>query len=57
MIDLLKQYIDNELPPQVKEKLEKADYFKTCVEIHSTIMNLKTTIENKTIGIKIRGQK
>ena len=57
MIDILKQYTDNELPPQVKEKLEKADTFKTCLEVHSTIMNLKTTIENKTIGIKIRGQK
>lgn len=57
MIDLLKQYTDNELPPQVKEKLEKADTFKTCLEIHSTIINLKTTIEKENIGIKIRGQK
>lgn len=55
MIDILKQYTDNELPPLVKEKLEKADTLKTCLEIHLTIMNLKTTIENKTIGIKIRG--
>jgi hypothetical protein len=57
MIDLLKQYTDNELPPQVKKKLEKADTFKTCLEIHSVIMDLKNTIEKYSIGIKIRGQK
>ena len=57
MKNIYEMYTDNELPPQVKEKLEKADTFKTCLEVHSTIMNLKTTIENKTIGIKIKGQK
>ena len=57
MKNIYEMYTDNELPPQVKEKLEKADTFKTCLEVHSTIMNLKTTIEKETIGIKIRGQK
>ncbi len=57
MKNIYEMYKDNELPSQVKEKLEKADNFKTCLEVHSTIMNLKTTIENETIGIKIRGQK
>ena len=56
MKNIYEMYTDNELPPQVKEKLEKADTFKTCLEVHSTIMNLKTTIEKETIGIKIRGQ-
>jgi len=56
MIDILKQYKDNELPEQVKEKLEKADTFKTCLEIHSVIMNLKNTLEKYPIGIKIKKQ-
>jgi hypothetical protein len=57
MKHILEQYKDNELPEQVKKKLEKADTFKTCLEIHSVIMDLKNTIEKYPIGIKIRGQK
>jgi hypothetical protein len=57
MKHILETYKDNQLPEQVKEKLEKADTFKTCLEIHSVIMNLKNTLEKYPIGIKIRGQK
>ena len=56
MIDLLKQYTDNELPPQVKEKLEKADTFQNLFGNTFNNNNLKTTIENETIGINKRGK-
>ena len=53
MIDILKQYTDNELPPQVKEKLEKAETFQSLLHLHS---QLKKINKDWKIGIEIKKQ-
>ena len=53
MKNIYEMYTDNELPPQVKEKLEKADTFKTCLEVHS---QLKKINKDWKIGIEIKKQ-
>lgn len=54
MKHIFEMYKDNELPEQVKEKLEKADNFQNLLHLHS---QLKKISKDWEVGIKIRGQK
>ena len=54
MKHILETYKDKELPEQVKEKLEKAETFKSLLHLHSQLKKIK---KDWKIGIKIRGQK
>ena len=53
MKHILETYKDNQLPEQVKEKLEKADNFKSLLQVHSQIKKINKDWE---IGIKIKKQ-
>ena len=53
MKHILESYKDNQLPEQVKEKLEKAITFKNLLNLHS---QLKKISKDWEIGIKIKGQ-
>ena len=53
MKHILETYKDNELPEQVKEKLEKAENFKSLLHLHS---QLKKISKDWEIGIKIKKQ-
>ena len=54
MKHILETYKENELPEQVKGKLEKAENFQNLLHLHSQLKNINKDWE---IGIKIRGQK
>jgi osmotically-inducible protein OsmY len=53
MKHILEQYKDNQITEQVKEKLEKADNFKSLLQVHSQIKKINKDWE---IGIKIKKQ-
>ena len=53
MKHILETYKDNELPAQVKEKLEKAENFKSLLHLHS---QLKKISKDWKIGIEIKKQ-
>ena len=53
MKHILESYKDNQLPEQVKEKIEKADNFKNLLDLHS---QLKKISKDWKIGIKIKKQ-
>jgi len=50
---ILESYKEKELPEQVKEKLEKADTFKSLLQVHSQIKKIN---KDWKIGIKIKKQ-
>ncbi len=54
MKHILETYKDNELPEQVKGKLENTSNFKDLLQVHSQLKKINKDWE---IGIKIRGQK
>ena len=53
MKHILESYKDNQLPEQVKEKLEKAINFKSFLHLHS---QLKKISKDWEIGIEIKRQ-
>ena len=53
MKHILESYKDNQLPEQVKEKLENADIFQSLLHLHSQI---KIISKDWEIGIKIKMQ-
>lgn len=53
MKHILETYKDNELPEQVKGKLEKAETFKILLHFHS---QLKKINKDWKIGIEIKKQ-
>ena len=53
MKNIYEMYTDNELPEQVKGKLEKAETFKSLLHLHSQLKKIKKDWE---IGIEIKKQ-
>jgi hypothetical protein len=53
MKHILETYKDNQIPEQTKEKLEKADNFKSLLQVHSQIKKINKDWE---IGIEIKKQ-
>lgn len=53
MKNVYEMYKDNELPEQVKEKLEKAETFKSLLHLHS---QLKKINKDWKVGIEIKKQ-
>ena len=53
MKHILETYKDKELTEQVKEKLEKAENFKSLLHLHSQLKKIKKDWE---IGIEIKKQ-
>lgn len=53
MKNIYEMYIDNELPEQAKEKIEKAETFKSLMHLHSQIKIINKYWE---IGIEIKKQ-
>jgi len=53
MKHILETYKDKELSEQAKEKLEKADTFKACLQVH---LQIKKINKDWKIGIEIKKQ-
>ena len=53
MKHILETYKDNQLPEQVKEKLENADAFQSLLQVHSQIKKIN---KDWKIGIEIKKQ-
>lgn len=53
MKNILETYKDNQLPEQVKGKIEKAETFQSLLQLHSQLKKINKDWE---IGIKIKGQ-
>ena len=53
MKHILETYKNNELPEQVKEKLENAENFKSLLQLHSQLKKINKDWE---IGIEIKKQ-
>ena len=53
MKNIYEMYKDNELPEQVKGKLEKAETFQSLLDLHSQIKKINKDWE---IGIEIKKQ-
>ena len=53
MKHILETYKDNELPEQVKGKLEKAETFQSLLHLHSQLKKINKDWE---IGIEIKKQ-
>ena len=53
MKHILETYKNNELPEQVKEKIEKAETFKDLLHLHSQIKKIN---KDWKIGIEIKKQ-
>ena len=53
MKNIYEMYADKQLPEQVKEKLEKAETFKSLLHLHSQLKKINRDWE---IGIEIKKQ-
>ena len=53
MKHILETYKDNQLPEQVKGKLEKAEIFRNLLQLHSQLKKINKDWE---IGIEIKKQ-
>ena len=53
MKHILETYKDKQLPEQMKEKLEKAETFKSLLHLHSQLKKIK---KDWKIGIEIKKQ-
>ena len=53
MKNIYEMYADKQLPEQVKEKLEKAETFKSLLQLHSQLKKINKDWE---IGIEIKKQ-